>query len=508
MASVNARSTSATTFKRAEREVGQKIESVARSSCAAWKSVELESSLDGKIKGSYDYGWQKNKRSHNSKTGQGTVVGYETKKCIGYATRNTSCRRCEEASKKGVFALPHECRRNHDGSSKSMEASAAVELFSQGGYSVLIGDDDSSVISRVRAEVDDKIEKWSDINHAVCTFKRGLYEVRGKSFGTSQCDKITDGAIEHLSKCFTYCLMQHKNDPSGLKAGLEVIVPQTFGDHSKCRNTTWCKHKENPTSYQHSSLPGGRPLMGQQLQTFLTEHMKAFSSDQAVRKLAPLGSSQCNECLNGVVSTKNPKSRYYGGSESSDFRIAAAVAQFNEGHDYLQQVRQQFTPNQPRSNLQTYATRMNRKRKQQYERKSQPKVKVRRRCLKAKKGAKLKRKEQKEGTTYQSGIGFTAIVSDEDVARYTENSSGYHQVQKYLEDNRLLQNITEAQHTKQALDKEKGDTATLTFDLETTGFSKDAEILQLSCVKLDGQGQFSTYIIPKGSICTSATKHT
>jgi len=112
---------------------------------------------------------------------------------------------------------------------------------------------------------------------------------------------------------------------------------------------------------------------------------------------------------------------------------------------------------------------MNRKRKQQYERKSQPKVKVRRRCLKAKKGAKLKRKEQKEGTTYQSGIGFTAIVSDEDVARYTENSSGYHQVQKYLEDNRLLQNITDAQHTKQALDKEKGDTATLTFDLETTG---------------------------------------
>ena len=68
---------------------------------------------------------------------------------IGFTTRNTSHQKCEEVKKKGVPALPHNCRINHRGSSKSMEVLATVQLFSKGGYRVLIGDDDSSVISRI-----------------------------------------------------------------------------------------------------------------------------------------------------------------------------------------------------------------------------------------------------------------------------------------------------------------------------------------------------------------------
>ena len=36
-----------------------------------------------------------------------------------------------------------------------------------------------------------------------------------------------------------------------------------------------------------------------------------------------------------IVGTKNPKVRFYGGSESSDLRTAASVAQANETHSYL-----------------------------------------------------------------------------------------------------------------------------------------------------------------------------
>ena len=36
-----------------------------------------------------------------------------------------------------------------------------------------------------------------------------------------------------------------------------------------------------------------------------------------------------------IVGTKNPKIRFYGGSESSDFRTAASVAQANERCSYL-----------------------------------------------------------------------------------------------------------------------------------------------------------------------------
>ncbi|KAK3715344.1 hypothetical protein QZH41_001336 [Actinostola sp. cb2023] len=185
MASANMRAMHESTFKRVEREVGKHIENVARESCSTWKALEQETSQEGQLKGSYDFGWQKNKRAHNSKTGQGTVVGYETGKCIDFYTRNAPCRKCNEGARNGKPALPHDCRKNHEGSSKAMEASAAVELFGKGGYSVLIGDDDSSVISRVRAEVDEGIQKWSDINHAICTFKRGLYEVRGIKYRKS-----------------------------------------------------------------------------------------------------------------------------------------------------------------------------------------------------------------------------------------------------------------------------------------------------------------------------------
>ena len=36
-----------------------------------------------------------------------------------------------------------------------------------------------------------------------------------------------------------------------------------------------------------------------------------------------------------IVGTKKPKIRFYGGSEKSDFRTAASVAQTNERYSYL-----------------------------------------------------------------------------------------------------------------------------------------------------------------------------
>lgn len=253
MAAMDVRPFSETPFKNAEREVGPRIEAVAREGCDKWKDIEKERSPNG-IKASYDFGWQKNKHSHNSKTGQGTVVGHETKKCIDYKTKNSYCRICYNAQTNNEPARAHDCRKNHEGSSKSMEASAAVELFSKGNYAVLIGDDDSTVISRLHNEVDSTILKWSDANHALCSFKRKLYEFRGKSLGVDS-DNITDSVIEHLAKCFSYCLYQNQNDPKELKVGLQRIVPHSFGDHSNCQD--WCMYKKDPQNYKHSTLPGG-----------------------------------------------------------------------------------------------------------------------------------------------------------------------------------------------------------------------------------------------------------
>lgn len=51
-----------------------------------------------------------------------------------------------------------------------------------------------------------------------------------------------------------------------------------------------------------------------------------------------MGSTQANESFNNIVASKHPKNRFYGGSESTAFRVAAAVSQKNIAHDALSKV--------------------------------------------------------------------------------------------------------------------------------------------------------------------------
>ena len=57
--------------------------------------------------------------------------------------------------------------------------------------------------------------------------------------------------------------------------------------------------------------------------------------DLVVKKLVSNASSQINESWHSTVGSKAPKIRFYGGSESSDQRVAAVVAQTNLGKQYL-----------------------------------------------------------------------------------------------------------------------------------------------------------------------------
>lgn len=58
-------------------------------------------------------------RPYDSSLGVGTAVGLPTSKVISYATRHTIC-----------WVYVHDCCKNNQGSSKSMEANVAIYLFS------------------------------------------------------------------------------------------------------------------------------------------------------------------------------------------------------------------------------------------------------------------------------------------------------------------------------------------------------------------------------------------
>jgi hypothetical protein len=93
---------------------------------------------------------------------------------------------------------------------------------------------------------------------------------------------------------------------------------------------------KSPSTYRPKSLPYGKYLAGEDLQFDLISIFNGFGA--MADKLVKMGSTQNNESFNNTVASKNPKSHFYSGSESTSFRVAAAVAQKNIGLQTLPKV--------------------------------------------------------------------------------------------------------------------------------------------------------------------------
>lgn len=156
------------------------MECIAKTSCQDSLSIErAQALLNGcqpddnnlvSISCSFDMGWQKRGKGHNSHTGHAAAMSLATGKVLDYTTKNKACRSCDAAKKAGRQAKQHDCRKNHSGSSKAMEASAAVELFtnvtkSNVKFSTYTGDDDSTTELHLKQKVPYGVQKWSDTVH-------------------------------------------------------------------------------------------------------------------------------------------------------------------------------------------------------------------------------------------------------------------------------------------------------------------------------------------------------
>ena len=104
-------------IKRHERKVGKAIEAVSDESYEKALSLEkarskTDADHTAKINVQYGMRWGKQGRAMNSKTGFGSLLGEETGKVVAFGTRNTSCRTCNIAERKGKEAKSHDCREN------------------------------------------------------------------------------------------------------------------------------------------------------------------------------------------------------------------------------------------------------------------------------------------------------------------------------------------------------------------------------------------------------------
>ena len=146
-------------------------------------------------------------------------------------------------------------------------------------------------------------------------------------------------------------------------------------------------------------------MVGSGLRSFLIETLEPYASDEVVKKIAPCGSTQRNECLNGLIASKNLKIRCYGASESSDYRTAAAICQFNDGVSYIETVCKKLKHHTNRTTLSRFAVKRNLAGSRQSKYSKTKEFKVQRKLRRKNRKQTQDKRELLEGTCYQSVIG-------------------------------------------------------------------------------------------------------
>jgi hypothetical protein len=97
-------------------------------------SVALSKTRYPQISVSYDMAWQQRNSGnrYNSASGHALFVGGKTRQCLSLVVKSKVCNLCSTWEKKNDVTVlpipPHRCRKNHEGSSGSMESQACLEM--------------------------------------------------------------------------------------------------------------------------------------------------------------------------------------------------------------------------------------------------------------------------------------------------------------------------------------------------------------------------------------------
>ncbi|CAC5362774.1 unnamed protein product [Mytilus coruscus] len=469
-----------------EREIGKTIEKCAEMSCqkALQEEIDLSRDEDDHSNGpsitvSFDGAWQKrgSGRSYSSLTDHATMIGEKTGKCVSQGTKSADCRKCMYVDEKGDGN--HDCRKNHSGSAKSMESNLAVEMVQElqckgCKVSCIIMDDDTTTLARLKQCINSDIVKRSDRNHQRKNIVSDLYHLHEKRKG-----KLSTSTISYLTKDLDYAIAQNKSRAEQLSQNIKSIIPHSFGDHSTC-DLSWCNYHKDPDNYKHKSLPYGKDLNGQEMFADLSKLFNTYAKNSD--KLANSGSSQGNESLNQIISSKAPKATHLGAVNPLPFRVCVGVIQKNEGRSYIPQVYEAHKLSPGKFTL-MHTAKIDKKRKHDKVNASTREAKRKRLVKKGKFNLNLKAKEIREGVTYASSISAPAKLSenDDDISHIPDPEPEVTEDPVSLKDEIFVY-----------------------FDLETTGFGTDCDIIQIAAA-YDNQN-FNRYMVPVQRISPSASR--
>lgn len=391
---------------------------------------------------------------------------------VAWSVMSTACAMCD----RGHPSDDHDCRKNHSGSSKSMEPAAAVKLMAQNEafiaagvrVDVLVGDEDAATYCHVQQQTAHHVKKWIDTNHTTKKFSNKLYTA------AKTHRYLSSNVIKYLKKCFNYAVAQNKDDVEGLKASLRCIITHTFGEHENCGE--WCKAK-GTADYLFQNLPDGKPFTCSRWRSDFSAIIESYVAKAEM--IAPGGSSQRNESFNHMAVTRAPKSRFYGSTPALSYRVAAAVLQKNEGAAHIMKVNASAGLS-PGGITEKYRKMAQERQKKRAERQTSLEFRRRRLFLKSKSSSGAAAIERRTGLSYVSGMSTTM---ERAVAATCELNAWIPEPQALEED-----------------------CVTVIVDTETTGFGKDAEIVQIAAKC--GNNTFNAYMLPTGKIRAQASEKT
>jgi hypothetical protein len=331
-----------------------------------------------KIDRSFDMGWQQQSSGNRyaSLSGDALLVGCKTRKPIALVVKSKICNFCKSWAVKmkknnimeDVDPPPHDCKKNHDGTSGAMESIACldmvIDMFESKHVTIhrICCDDDASTRSMLRWSNEDYMANTgttvapmvaktkgvnagalqarpnkgklpgkipeptflTDPNHQKKVFTGDLYKLLSAK-GVANRFTITNMDINRLGTGFGYMIRSLRKKPKAeWEHAAAAVLEHHLDNHKYCG--AWCPCKRQTLQQRQESRQYYRNKeKDAKLYEAVQKIICCFITPERLEEVAHGYDTQINESFNNTASWFAPKNKVYCGLQLLEDRLSMAV---------------------------------------------------------------------------------------------------------------------------------------------------------------------------------------
>ena len=405
------------TLKHATQKVAENTMKDAAKEIRSKDNVPEDGVVDAGV--SCDGSWQR--RGFSSLNGVVTAISIDTGKILDTEPITRTCKACklQENTKKSSpeeyedWKATHKCPGDYRGSAPNMEAVGAKRIFSRSveknglRYTDFYGDGDSKSFPAVENIYDGiRVKKFECIEHVQKRVGTRLRKLKQENKGIGGKGKLTATMIDCLQNYYGIAIRQNVGNKDEMRKAIHASLFHVASSlennwHTHCPDgpKSWCGYKRDKASGRDTYKPGaGLPL---NIVAKIKPTYNDLSSSDLLGKCLHGKTQNQNECFNGMIWERIPKTVYVG-YDQLQLGVYDAVAHFNIGRKASIEVYQALSIN-PGRYMMLSCSAINRRRLYHAGTKNKKDTKDRRKVLRGKKKNKEDIDVEKEGVTYGKG---------------------------------------------------------------------------------------------------------